>query len=42
MGNLFRRAAQGVRNVVGRVTGGRAGTRQITQRTRSGRTGGGG
>jgi hypothetical protein len=42
MGNFFRRAAQGVRNVVGRITGGRAGTRQIAQRAsgRSARSGG--
>jgi hypothetical protein len=42
MGNLLRRAAQGIRNAVGRVTGGRAGTRQIAGRTRGVRTGGGG
>jgi hypothetical protein len=39
MGNLFRRAAQGARNLVGRITGGQVGTRQVTQRTSGGGTG---
>jgi hypothetical protein len=39
MGNFFRNIAQGARNLVGRVTGGQSGTRQIQQRTSGGGTG---
>jgi hypothetical protein len=39
---MFRNFVQGARNVVGRITGGRIGTRQIAGRTRGARTGGGG
>jgi hypothetical protein len=36
---ILRRAVQGVRNIVGRVTGGQVGTRQVAQRTIGGGTG---